>query len=256
MTNTSFTIEGITIAHRFKAPKGWYSAEYAAERPRHGLIYVLEGSARYEMSSGESFTAEKDDILCMPKGCSYLTHAGDSFLHLTINFDMQGVLELPLRRHCADGEKTRRDMHRIISEWSERAPNYREKSLGRLYLLLCEQIDICHRDRGETREKLQNAIALLESDCSDEISVARLAESCAMSETYFRKLFANAFGMSPMAYMTHKRMSYACELLQNTGLSIEEVCYESGYKDPSYFCRMFKKFTGMPPSEYRAAGGA
>ena len=256
MANTSFTIEGITIAHKFKAPKNWYSAEYAAERPRHGLIYVLEGSARYEMNSGESFTVEKDDILCMPKGCSYQTHAGESFLHMTINFDLEGSLELPIRRHCTEDEKTRRDMQRLISEWSERAPNYREKSIGRLYLLLCEQLDICTRGRGETREKLQNAIALLDSECSDEISVARLAESCAMSETYFRKLFAKAFGMSPMAYMTHKRMSYACELLQNTGLTVEEVCYESGYKDPSYFCRMFKKFTGLPPSEYRAAGKA
>ena len=204
------------------------------------------------MADGESFTAVKDDILYMPKGSRYLTQCGeDAFLHMTINFDMQGSLSLPHRRHCEEGERSRRDMSRIISVWAERAPNYREKSMGLLYLLLCDQLDISCQDRGETREKLQRAIELLEGDKTGDISISELAASCHISETYFRRLFARAFGMSPMAYLTHKRMSYACELLRNTPLSVEDVCYESGYRDPAYFCRMFKKFTGLPPSEYR-----
>ena len=55
-----------------------------------------------------------------------------------------------------------------------------------------------------------------------------------------------------MDYITNQRISYARELLTNTGLSVEDISYDSGYKDPTYFCRIFKKVTGMSPSEYRA----
>jgi two-component system response regulator YesN len=79
-----------------------------------------------------------------------------------------------------------------------------------------------------------------------------LAESCGISETYFRKLFQRVYGLSPMDYITNQRISYARELLTNTGLSVEDISYDSGYKDPTYFCRIFKKATGMSPSEYRA----
>ena len=85
----------------------------------------------------------------------------------------------------------------------------------------------------------------------EEITVSELADSCNMSETYFRKLFSRVFGMSPQNYMTHKKISYACDLLLNTRLSVEEVSYESGYRDPAYFCRIFRKTVGCSPGAYR-----
>lgn len=252
MAEFSFLIENIFLAHKYHAPKYWYSSEYARERPRHGIIYVLEGSAVYEMSDGSSITVVKDDMLYMPKGEKYYTHCPeDSFLHMTINFTMQGKLSLPRRRHCESKEKTRSDISRIVSEWNTRAPNYRERSIGLLYLLITSQLDINHRDMSQ-KPQLSRAMDILAEDYSQNISISALAESCGISETYFRRLFARVYGVSPMEYITNQRISYAQELLTNTSLSVENISYQSGYRDQSYFCRIFKKTTGMSPSEYRA----
>lgn len=252
MAESGFQIDSIFLVHKYHAPRLWYSSEYARERPRHGIIYVLEGSAVYELNDGSSFTAVKDDILYMPKGETYLTHCPEeSFHHMTINFNMHGSLALPRRRHCESSEKTKAEISRIVSEWNSRTPNYRERCTGLLYLLLCSQLDINHRELSQ-KPLLSRAMEMLAEDYSQNITVAALAESCGISETYFRKLFARVYGMSPMAYISNQRISYARELLTNTSISVENVGYQSGYRDPAYFCRIFKKITGMSPSEYRA----
>jgi two-component system response regulator YesN len=52
--------------------------------------------------------------------------------------------------------------------------------------------------------------------------------------------------------LTRLRIEEAKELISNELLSLKEVCYEVGYNDPNYFSRVFKKVTGMSPTEYRS----
>lgn len=252
MNKSSFMIDDIVLAHRFNSQPGWLSTEYAATRPRHGLVYVLEGCASYEMAGGRSFIARKNDILYIPEGVPYLTRCGaEAFLHMTINFKIHGAIDLPELRRCDENERTRHDMATLVAEWTHRRPNYREKSIGLLYLLICSQMEYAHRDAEGSMERLKPALNILDKGYSQDISVSALAASCGISEVYFRKMFEKAIGMSPTAYITHTRMSYACELLQNTNLNVESICYESGYRDPTYFCRAFKQYTGQTPTVYR-----
>ena len=253
MDENSFYIENIVLAHRFYANPQWVSYEYVKARPRHGLVYVLDGSAVYEMNDGSVITAQKDDLLYMPEGTLYLTRSQDEgFLHLTINFKMRGSITLPRHRHCAENERTRRDMLRLVSEWSHRDQFYREKCIGMLYLLLCSQLEICQHNVPIAAEKIRNAIQALNFENNPSPSVASLAASCEMSEQYFRRLFQQVYGISPLNYMTQRRIGYACDLLQSTNISVEQVCFASGYQDPAYFSRIFKKVTGLSPSSYRS----
>ena len=58
MEKTGFVVENIVLAHRFYAPPHWEFPDYLRPRPRHGLIYVLEGGASYEMGDGRVLRAE------------------------------------------------------------------------------------------------------------------------------------------------------------------------------------------------------
>ena len=51
--------------------------------------------------------------------------------------------------------------------------------------------------------------------------------------------------------MTGRRMDRAKHLLRNPDKSIKEICAEVGYSDPNYFSRIFKKYQGVSPTEYK-----
>ena len=77
------------------------------------------------------------------------------------------------------------------------------------------------------------------------------AEVIGYSEVYFCKLFKQNFGKSFIVYLNEYRIEKAKKLLENPLINIKDICFESGYRDANYFTRVFKRQTGMTPSEYR-----
>jgi YesN/AraC family two-component response regulator len=55
-----------------------------------------------------------------------------------------------------------------------------------------------------------------------------------------------------MAYFIHLRVRLACRLLDLSDKPIKVVAIETGYRDPYYFSRVFKKAMGLSPEKYRA----
>ncbi|WP_156158182.1 helix-turn-helix transcriptional regulator, partial [Gordoniibacillus kamchatkensis] len=88
----------------------------------------------------------------------------------------------------------------------------------------------------------------------EELSMEQAAEHVNLSPFYFSKLFKQHVGETFIDYVTRLRIDRAKELIARAGveLSLKEVCFEVGYHDPNYFSRVFKKVTGMSPTEYRA----
>lgn len=88
----------------------------------------------------------------------------------------------------------------------------------------------------------------------EELSMEQAAEHVNLSPFYFSKLFKQHVGETFIDYVTRLRIDRAKELIALEGgeLSLKEVCFEVGYHDPNYFSRVFKKVTGMSPTEYRA----
>ena len=86
---------------------------------------------------------------------------------------------------------------------------------------------------------------------SKEISLEEVAKYVDISSYYFSKLFKEEEGMNFIDYVTELRIGKAKQMLTEGNVSIKEVCIESGYTDPNYFSRIFKKVVGCTPTEYR-----
>ena len=71
------------------------------------------------------------------------------------------------------------------------------------------------------------------------------------SDAYFCKLFKQCFKVNFSTYLNEYRVSRAKELLANTNDSIKDIGTSCGYTDSNYFTRVFRRITGMTPSEYR-----
>ena len=84
-----------------------------------------------------------------------------------------------------------------------------------------------------------------------DINLEELAAELGMSSRYIRKIFAQQLGVSCSGYITALRMEKAKTILQESEKGITEVAALTGYNSSQYFCRVFKKYAGMTPAEFR-----
>lgn len=91
----------------------------------------------------------------------------------------------------------------------------------------------------------------IQSHYMEDLSMQDLARRMNYSEAYFCKLFKQCFDQNFTAYLTGFRIQEARRLLQEKSVSVREVSMLVGYYDANYFAKVFKRITGMNPSEYR-----
>jgi len=96
-------------------------------------------------------------------------------------------------------------------------------------------------------------IDYLRAHSAAHVSRTELANLVNLSKSYLAELFRKSTGMSILSYQIRQRMAVARELLDTTNLPISAVAGQTGYADPLYFSRQFRRIHGMSPETYRAA---
>jgi YesN/AraC family two-component response regulator len=87
---------------------------------------------------------------------------------------------------------------------------------------------------------------------SNQLDLNALAEQMGYNPSYLSRIYKQRFGHSPSKYLLSLQIQKAENLLaHHPELSVQQVGLEVGYTDQVYFSRLFKKQTGMSPSEYR-----
>ena len=89
-----------------------------------------------------------------------------------------------------------------------------------------------------------------------DFKVTEFARELNMSKTQLYRKMTAVTGQSAHQFILHIQLDHAKKLLLQHHLTISEIAFECGFGDPSYFSRIFKKETGMSPSDYREKGGA
>ena len=79
----------------------------------------------------------------------------------------------------------------------------------------------------------------------------KLSEVSGMSKQYLCRLFRNTLDTRPMEYVAKRRIQAAKELLTGTKMSIEEISEQTGFCDNSYFCKLFRRYEGITPTQFR-----
>ncbi len=104
-----------------------------------------------------------------------------------------------------------------------------------------------HQDRI-----IHNLQDWLKSHASENVSIAALAEQSHLSERQLKRRFKQATGISPLAYIQGLRVETAKHALETSKQQIETVAREVGYEDVRFFRQLFKRLTGLSPSDYRS----
>ncbi len=91
----------------------------------------------------------------------------------------------------------------------------------------------------------------LEKKYADSIDINDLAQKNGMSRRTFERRFKMATGDTPVLYIQRVRVEMAKQLLEEKNSSFDEISYNVGYENVSFFRKIFQKHTGLRPSEYR-----
>lgn len=230
----------------------------AAPRFSDCFVLVRDGSCVYRFSTGETFTAKKDDLFYLPRGSVYTMDVADRYDVLYVNFFFDAAYELsPFCLGTKKRSAVRLLFERLYAVNLAKTRAYKTERLGVMYELLAEILRLdddataTYAHRG-FMERIYAYIGERISDAS--FSVDDIARHFGIGNEYLRKLFRASNGVPPVRYITLLRMEKAAALLKEyPTLTVNDVAEKCGYDDACYFSRVFRKTFGVPPSDMKSA---
>jgi AraC-like DNA-binding protein/mannose-6-phosphate isomerase-like protein (cupin superfamily) len=250
------------------------------------LVYVLEGNAlhelagnRYTLNSGDVFviepdvyhsyvgSSERDTIvynvlfqksllrqelrsLCrIPEFLDFFYIA--PFLRKTAAFSpylsLKGEAKLTLESHL---QTLQQELKRKESGYQLIVKTRLIECLVVLSRYSGAQDSTANKGRSDS-EWLDSITSMLEQHFDKPFTLEQLSKLCGMSVSSFAAKFKQHTGLTLVEYRHDLQIRHACKLLKETDRKIIDIAQESGMEDISFFYKVFRKKTGMTPSQYR-----
>ena len=117
--------------------------------------------------------------------------------------------------------------------------------------------DFDQERRNEKSDLLKNQIIMehirdfVESHYMENITLQDAAAQLHYSDAYFCRFFKQNFDKNFIMYLSELRVEKAKELLSDVTVNVKDIGQRVGFRDSSYFTKVFKRITGVTPSEYR-----
>lgn len=233
----------------------WSETERAVNaRPFAALSLRIRGDSRItEGDKTEQLVT--GDILYMPKGADYHIDCKEERI-LVIHFDTDETASPSMKHFRPESPQQFERMFRSLLEvWQQKHPGYYFEAVSRFYHLIYELDRIIAPESSSDYEKIRAATEYLHANFTDpDLDVQTLCRKAFMSDTYFRRLFRKYYETTPLKYLNALRIDQARILLRDLDCSVAEAANQSGFSDPKYFSTVFRKLTGVSPSEYRKNG--
>lgn len=104
---------------------------------------------------------------------------------------------------------------------------------------------------SKNSEIIRKAIAYISQNYNTNLTLEEVANHVHLNPTYFSTLFKQSSGSSFKEYLNIVRVEESKRLLSNTDYSIIDIAVATGFENQSYFSKVFKKYTGLTPKQYR-----
>ena len=86
-----------------------------------------------------------------------------------------------------------------------------------------------------------------------DLTIDDFSNKLLLSRSIFYRKLKSITGLSPIDFIREVRIKRAIQLIESESYNFSQVAYMTGFTDPKYFSRCFKKYSGMTPSEYKSS---
>ena len=233
----------------------------------HQIFYLKSGDVVFQVD-GRTLHPATPVALNLPPGSVH----GFSFSAGTDGY----VLTLPVRDHpaifgadsrtgpaaaqvlvCDAPEGSEARFETLLRDWSGRGP-FREVELrAQVALILCALLAAApdSAEPGASDPRFARFEALIQANLRDHWPLERFAAELALSVRHLNRICQAAAGQSASACIEARMVHEACRLLAYTRMPVQQVAWQLGFADPSYFSRAFRRRVGRSPQDYRRGFG-
>ena len=221
-------------------------------RPDSAIMLLLNGNIKF-ISDNVTISAKSGDLIFLPQNSRYKAvfyGENNSINDYLVNFDIS--IEFPTDSSpCLLFENATKQCYELFEElikeqFSDICSNLRTKGL--FYLLLDAVCSMKNNEDSISHSLLVKAQNLLMSNI--EISIPEVAHACCISESSLRRLFLDHLGISPVKYRLQSKLNQAIHLLDSSNMSINKIAASLNFYDTAYFCKVFRSYFGITPSQY------
>jgi len=190
-----------------------------------------------KMRTGKLYSCDNEEIAC------------EQAVGLELQYDYN------MTRPC-EGKKRQEllaSFQRAETLWKTKAPGFFLQCRAELYhiLYLLRQSYQTAYVPERKQELIAPAVEQIHKRYTEELlSVSELSALCRITPEYFRKIFRDCYGSTPIQYINRLKLARAKELLKS-GYTVGDAAELSGFSDMSHFSREFKKNIGIAPSVYQ-----
>ena len=231
--------------------------EAGAKTKRYGrsawaLVLKYEGETIYSQEN-RTFTSDRCDVLLLPKSSDYEWNCKKPGHCIIIDFECNSNSSSLHSFKTSFPDLMLKHFKKIEYCLTIRKEMHLQTAIKYLYdiiLLLANEHESNYSNKNK-QLKIAPAIEYIAQNYHKQIRNDELAKICGLSTVYFRKLFSETVGTSPISYIHNLRINKAKEIFASDYTSITETALSLGYSDIYDFSRVFKKITGFPPSQYQ-----
>ena len=207
-----------------------------------GNSCVLSNGLEYEMKTGT--------VGFFPAGVDYVRTATESEEFIAVH--LQAFGDSGRKIETIDGCNMLLPLfEELYEEWEKGGTVSRNRCMGLLYWIFEKLSQTSEKENREVPQVIACGVAYLQKNFrARDITVARLASMCNVSEVYFRRVYRGHFGQSPMETLLWLRFEYAKNLLISGYYPTKTIADMAGFSDVKYFRTAFKNRFGVTPTEF------
>jgi len=258
----------------YEFPPGW---RVAPRVPTHSIAFLcVSGSAQVRIGE-QVYALRRGTVILSPADVQQevWNEASEPVWMHTVAFSarLYGLLDLPtigglpVEQHLDDGnfQEIVGIVRQLVRELLERRPGYGLATNAACLHLVALLWRTWTETNGEPSRvsgahifdlaRLEPVLQAIQSRYAEALTLEQMAGLVHLHPAYFSTVFHRATGLPPSQYLAQYRLRRAHDLLLSTDRSIREIAAATGFRDPFYLSRAFRKAAGVSPSEFRKARG-